>query len=31
LKVILKANKRLNTAYLLKKSFVQIWDYQTQG
>ena len=26
-----KANKRLNTAYLLKESFGQLWDYQTEG
>jgi transposase len=26
---LLKANKRLNTAYLLKESFGQLWDYQT--
>jgi len=31
LKLLLKANKRLNTAYLLKESFVQLWDYQTEG
>jgi transposase len=28
---LLKANRRLNTAYLLKESFGQLWDYQTQG
>jgi transposase len=28
---LLKANKRLNTAYLLKESFGQLWDYQTEG
>ncbi len=27
LKLLLKANKRLNTAYLLKESFGQLWDY----
>jgi transposase len=27
LKLLLKANKRLNTAYLLKESFAQLWDY----
>jgi transposase len=27
LKVLLAANKRLNTAYLLKESFAQLWDY----
>jgi transposase len=31
LKQLLKANKRLNTAYLLKESFGQLWDYQTEG
>lgn len=31
LKVLLKANKRLNMAYLLKESFGQLWDYQTEG
>lgn len=31
LKKLLKANKRLNTAYLLKESFGQLWDYQTEG
>ena len=24
---LLAANKRLNTAYLLKESFAQLWDY----
>ena len=28
LKLLFKANKRLNTAYLLKESFGQLWDYQ---
>jgi len=28
---LLKANKRLNTAYLLKESFGQRWDYQTES
>jgi len=28
LKKLLKANKRLNTAYLLKESFGQLWDYR---
>ena len=28
---LLKANKRLNTAYLLKESFSQLWSYQTEG
>ncbi len=31
LKKLLKANKRLNTAYLLKESFGQLWNYQTEG
>ena len=31
LKQLLKANKRLNTAYLLKECFGQLWDYQTEG
>jgi transposase len=31
LKVLLAANKRLNTAYLLKESFGQLWDYQREG
>jgi transposase len=31
LKKLLKANKRLNTAYVLKESFEQLWDYQTEG
>jgi transposase len=31
LKKLLKANKRLNVAYLLKESFGQLWSYQTQG
>lgn len=31
LKTLLKANKRLNTAYMLKESFGQLWDYQTEG
>ena len=29
LRKLLKANKRLNTAYLLKESFGQLWDYNT--
>jgi len=28
---VLKANKRLHTAYLLKESFGQLWDYQPEG
>lgn len=31
LRKLLKVNKRLNTAYLLKESFGQLWDYQTEG
>ncbi|MBL8797082.1 MAG: ISL3 family transposase [Planctomycetia bacterium] len=31
LRLRFKANKRLNTAYLLKESFDQLWDYQTPG
>ena len=31
LKKLLNANKRLNTAYLLKESFGQLWSYQTEG
>lgn len=31
LKQLLAANKRLNTAYILKESFGQLWDYQTEG
>jgi transposase len=31
LKKLLKVNKRLNTAYLLKESFGQLWSYQTEG
>ena len=30
LKVLLAANKRLNTAYLLKESFGQLWDYKSE-
>jgi len=30
LKKLLKANKRLNTAYLLKESFSQLWEYQQE-
>ncbi len=29
LRKLLQANKRLNVAYLLKKSFGQLWSYQT--
>jgi transposase len=31
LKLLLAANKRLNTAYLLKESFAQLWDYRSEG
>jgi transposase len=31
LKALLKANKRLNTAYMLKESFGQLWDYDHEG
>ena len=31
LRLLLKANKRLNTAYVLKETFGQLWDYQTEG
>jgi transposase len=31
LRKLLKANKRLNTAYLLKESFGQLWDYEREG
>jgi transposase len=31
LKLLFKANKRLNTAYLLKESFEQLWSYNTAG
>ena len=30
LKTLLTANKRLNTAYLLKESFGQLWDYERE-
>lgn len=30
LKLLLKANRRLNTAYVLKESFSQLWDYQSE-
>ena len=30
LKLLLKANKRLNTAYVLRESFGQLWDYQSE-
>lgn len=31
LKTLLAANKRINTAYLLKESFAQLWSYERQG
>ena len=31
LKLLLAANRRLNTAYVLKESFAQLWDYNTPG
>ena len=31
LKLLLAANKRLNTAYLLKESFGQLWDYTSEA
>ncbi len=31
LKMLLKANKRLQTAYLLKETFGQLWSYRTEG
>src|SRR6266545_4522419 len=31
LRMLLKANKRLNTAYVLKEVFGQLWEYQTEG
>ena len=31
LETLLKANKRLNTAYVLKESFGQLWDYEHEG
>ncbi len=31
LRLLFKANKRLHTAYLLKESFGQLWDYETPG
>lgn len=30
LKTLLAANKRLNTAYLLKEAFERLWDYQSE-
>jgi transposase len=31
LKTLLTANKRLNTAYVLKQSFGQLWDYKSEA
>ena len=31
LKILLAANKRLNTAYVLKESFGQLWDYKSEN
>ena len=31
LKILLAANKRLNTAYLLKESFGQLWSYKNEA
>jgi transposase len=31
LKLLLAANRRLNTAYLLKESFAQLWDYNSEA
>jgi len=31
LKTLLSANKRLNTAYILKEEFGQLWDYQSEA
>ncbi len=31
LKKLLAANKRLNTAYVLKESFGQLWEYEKEG
>jgi len=31
LKTLLGGNKRLNTAYLLKESFGQLWSYEREG
>ena len=30
LKKLLQANRRLNTAYVLKEQFGQLWDYRTE-
>ena len=31
MKLLFRANKRLNKAYLLKESFGQLWDYNRPG
>jgi len=31
LRLLLAANKRINTAYLLKESFGQLWDYESEA
>jgi len=31
LRLLLKANSRLNTAYILRESFEQMWDYEREG
>jgi transposase len=31
LKLLLAANRRLNTAYVLKEAFGQLWDYRREG
>ena len=31
MKLLFNANKRLHTAYLLKESFGQLWDYGREG
>lgn len=31
LRLLLRANKRLSTAYILKESFGQLWDYQSEA
>ena len=31
LKILLAANRRLNTAYILKQAFCQLWDYEREA
>ena len=31
LRLLLKTNRRLNTAYILKEEFGQLWDYEREG